>query len=70
MLTLKGAMVNLEASGILNINGSMVNINTGGGGPPGSGANPKSPASPKDPKDVKPLTDKIDAVKTDLAQGR
>jgi type VI secretion system secreted protein VgrG len=70
VLTLKGAMVNLEASGILNINGSMVNINTGGGGPPGSGANPKSPASPKDPKDVKPLTDKIDAVKTDLAQGR
>ena len=70
VLTLKGSMVNLEASGILNINGSMVNINTGGGGPPGGGANPKNPASPKDPKDVKPLTDKIDAVKNDLAQGR
>ncbi len=69
-LTLKGTIVNIEASGVLNINGAMVKINTGGGAGGGGGANPKAPLQPKPPKDVQPLKTKVKGVSDDLKRGR
>jgi type VI secretion system secreted protein VgrG len=69
-LTLKGAMINIEASGIVSINGSLVKINSGGGGGGGGGANPTAPDAPAAPEVIQPLIDKVKAVKDDLAKGR
>ncbi len=69
-LTLKGAMINIEASGIVSINGSLVKINSGGGGGSGGGANPTAPDAPEAPEVIQPLIDKVKAVKDKLDKSR
>ena len=60
-LTLKGAMINIEGSGPVSINGALVKINSGGGGGGGS-ASPKKPDKPekaKKPEALQTFKDKV-----------
>jgi type VI secretion system secreted protein VgrG len=68
-LTLKGAMVNIEGSGPVSINGALVKINSGGGGGGGS-ASPKKPGKPEQAKRPKELTDFKQKVADDLGKKR
>ncbi|PTT91563.1 type VI secretion system tip protein VgrG [Pelomonas sp. HMWF004] len=68
-LTLKGAMINIEGSGPVSINGALVKVNSGGGGGGGS-ANPKAPATPEDAKKPEALPKFKKKVADDLGKKR
>jgi type VI secretion system secreted protein VgrG len=69
-ITLKGAMVHIEASGICSIKGSMVHINTGGAPGTGPGAKPKAPEEPVAPAQPQPLIDRVKEIDDQLKKGR
>ncbi|MEO6276767.1 type VI secretion system tip protein TssI/VgrG [Roseateles sp.] len=68
-LTLKGAMINIEASGIIGIVGSLVKINSGGGGG-ASSASPQKPGKPKEAKKPEDLPKFKKKVGDDLGKKR
>jgi len=68
-LTLKGAMINIEGSGPVSINGALVKINSGGGGGGGS-ASPKAPGTPDEAKKPEALPKFKKKVADDLGKKR
>lgn len=60
-ITLKASAIVLDASGIITIKGSMVNINSGGAGGAGSGVSTGSPDAPEAPEAPTEPTDPLAA---------